>query len=93
MIAIDDKTRSAAMFLSSVLFRAFLLGSGLLLLFGLPSMFLPNEVYATASNMDDLPLPEYKVILFGSMMIFKTLVIAFFLVPAVAIRWAVKLAK
>ena len=90
MIAIDDKTRSAAMLISSVLFRAFLLGLGLQILSGIAILFLTDEIYPAFSNMLDMPLPEYKAILISGLAHMKMLLFTFFLVPAIAIRWALK---
>lgn len=90
MIAIEGKTRSAALLISSVLFRAFFLGVGLLILSCLPILFLTDQVYAVHSNMIDIPRPEYNALLFSWLGNLKLLLIVFFLLPAIAIRWALK---
>ena len=90
MIVIDKKTRSTAMLMSSVLFRSFLLGSGLLLLTCLPVLLLTDEIYALHSGMIDIPRPDYNTLLFGWLGNMKLLLLIFFLVPAIAIRWALK---
>ena len=88
MIAIDDKTRSAAMLISSVLFRACLLGLGMLIVTSIPVLFLTDEMYAFTSLMIDIPRPEYNALLFGWLGDMKLLLITFFLLPALAIGWA-----
>ena len=93
MIAIDDRTRSAAMLISSVLFRAFFLGWGLLILSSIPVLVLTDEFYAVHRNMIDIPRPEYNALLFGWLGDMKLLLLIFFLVPATAIRWTLKKAK
>ena len=93
MIAIDDKTRSTALLIASVLFRAFLLGIGLLILGCIPVLFLTDQVYAVHSSMIDIPRPEYNALLFGWLGNMKLLLLIFFLLPAVAIRWALKKAE
>lgn len=93
MIAIDDKTRSAAMFVSSVLFRAFILGIGLLVLGGISGLLLVDQIYPVISNLFDMPLPEFRAILISASFLMRTLLFTLFLVPAIAIRWALKEAK
>lgn len=88
MIAIDDKTRSTAILISNVLFRAFFLGCGLLILTTIPVLLLTDEIYAIHSEMIDIPRPEYNALLFYYLAHMKVLVLILFLVPAVAIRWA-----
>ena len=93
MIAIDDKTRSVAMLISSVLLRACLLGFGLLILTGIPILFLTDQVYAVHSSIIDIPRPEYNTLLFSWLAYMKLLLLIFFLLPAIAIRWALKKAS
>ncbi len=93
MISIDDKTRSAAMLISSVLFRAFFLGWGLLILSCIPGLFLTDQLYAVHSNMIAIPRPEYNAILFSWLGDMKLLLLIFFLMPAIAVRWALKKAS
>ena len=93
MTAIDDKTRYAAMFVSSVLFRACLLGFGLLIIVGIPILFLTDQVYAVHSSIIDIPRPEYNALLFSWLGYLKMLVIVLFLLPAIAIRWALNKAS
>ena len=90
MIAIDDKTRAEAMLISSVLFRAFLLGFGLLILSCIPILFLTDQIYAIHSSMMDISRPEYNALLFTWLGDMKMLLLVFFLLPAIAIRWALK---
>ena len=78
------------MLISSVLFRAFLLGIGLLMLSGMAILFLTDQIYSVFSNMLDIPLSEYKAILISGLAHMKMLLFTFFLVPAIAIRWALK---
>ena len=93
MIAIDDKTRSTAMLMSSVLLRTFLLGFGLLFLSCIPVLFLTDQIYAVHSSMLDIPRPEYNALLFSWLGNMKLLLLIVFLLPAIAIRWALKKAK
>jgi hypothetical protein len=90
MFAIDDKTRTVAMLTSSVLFRTFLLGAGVLLLSCIPVLFMTDQIYAIHSTMIDIPRPEYNAILFTYLADMKVLLLTFFLFPAIAIRWALK---
>ena len=90
MTAIDDKTRATAMFISSVLFRATLLGFGLLLITCIPILFLTDQMYAIHSSMMDIPRDQYNALLFSWLGNMKILVIVLFLLPAIAIRWALK---
>ncbi len=93
MIAIDDNTRSAAMLISSVLFRAFLLGLGLLILSCIPVLLMTDQIYAVHTSMIAVPRPEYNALLFGWLGDLKLLALVFFLLPAIAIRWALKKAS
>ena len=88
MSTFDDKTRSAAMLISSVLFRACLLGFGLLFLSCIPVLFLTDQIYAVHNSMIEIPRPEYNALLFGWLGDMKLLLLIFFLSPAIAIRWA-----
>ena len=90
MIAIDDKTRSVAMLISSVLFRAFLLGFGLMIFSGIPVLFVTDEIYAIHSRMIDISRPEYNALVLGWLGNMKLLLLMVFLLPAIAIRWALK---
>ena len=93
MNAIDDKTQSAAMLISSVLFRACLLGFGLLIIASIPILLLTDQIYAVHSSIIDIPRPEYNALLFGWLGYMKMLVIVLFLLPAIAIRWALNKAS
>lgn len=93
MNAIDDKTQSAAMLISSVLFRACLLGFGLLIIASIPILLLTDQIYAVHSSIIDIPRPEYNSLLFSWLGYMKMLVIVLFLLPAIAIRWALNKAS
>ena len=90
MITIEDKTRSAAMLMSSVLFRAFILGTGVMILSCIPVLFMTDEIYAVHSTMMDIPRTEYNTILFTYLADMKLMLLTFFLLPAIAIRWALR---
>ena len=90
MIAIEDKTRSAAMLVSSVLFRTFFLGWGLLFLSCIPVLLMTDQIYALHNSIIEIPRPEYNALLFGWLGSMKLLLLIFFLLPAIAIRWALK---
>ena len=93
MTAIDDKTRATAMLISSVLFRATLLGFGLLIITCIPILFLTDQMYAIHSSMIDIPRDQYNVLMFTWLGNMKVLVIVVLLLPAIAIRWALKKAS
>ena len=78
------------MLVSSVLFRAFFLGWGLLILSSIPMLFMTDELYTLHSSMIDIPRPEYGLLLFSWLGYMKLIVLLLFLVPAIAIRWALK---
>ena len=90
MIAIDNKTRAMGLLISSVLFRTCLLGFGLLILSCIPVFFFTDWCYAVHSWMLDIPRPEYNALLFSWLGNTKQLLLVFFLLPAVAIRWTLK---
>ena len=90
MTAIDDKSRTTALFISSVMFRAFLLGFGLLLLACIPVFALTDQIYAVHSSMIEIPRPQYNALLFASLGNMKLLLFVFLLLPACAIRWALR---
>jgi hypothetical protein len=90
MLTIDDKTRSVAMLLSRVLFRAFFVGMGLLVVATIPILFLTDQIYAVHRTMLDIPRPEYNALLFGGLGLAKSLLFILFLSPAIGIRWALK---
>jgi len=90
MTTIDDGTRAAAMLMSSVLFRAFLIGCGLLLLSSTAILLLTDDVYAIHNSMIKIPRPQYNALLFTWLGDMKMLLLVFFLFPAIAIRWALK---
>lgn len=90
MTAIDDKTRATAMFISSVLFRATLIGFVLLIITCIPILFLTDQMYAIHSSMIDIPRHEYNVLMFTWLGNMKVLVIVVLLLPAIGIRWALK---
>ena len=73
-----------------VLFRAFLLGWGLLFISCIPVLFLTDQIYAVHSSMLDIPRPEYNALLFSWLGDMKLLPVVFFLLPAIAIGWALK---
>ena len=90
MIDIDNRTRAMGLLISSVLFRTCLLGFGLLILSCIPVFFLADWCYAVHSWMLDIPRPEYNALLFSWLGNMKQLLLVFFLLPAVAIRWTLK---
>ena len=93
MTAIDDKTRATAMLISSVLFRATLIGFALLIITCIPILFLTDQMYAIHSSMIDIPRHEYNVLMFTWLGNMKVLVIVVLLLPAIGIRWAMKKAS
>ncbi len=90
MNSIDEKTRSTARLISSVLFRTCLLGFVLLGISSIPILGFTDQMYAIQSSVVDIPRAEYNAILFGWLGEMKLLLIVFFLLPAIAIRWALK---
>ena len=90
MTAIDDKTRATAMLISSVLFRATLIGFALLLITCIPILFMTDQIYTIHSSMIDIPRDQYNALLFNWLGNMKMLVIVLFLLPAISIRWALK---
>jgi hypothetical protein len=90
MTAIDDKTRSTAMLISSVLFRATLTGFGLLIISCIPILFLTDQLHAIHNSMIGIPRDQYNALLFNWLGNMKMLVIVLFLLPAISIRWALK---
>ena len=90
MTTIDDKTRSVAVFVSSVLFRACLLGFGVLLLASIPTLLMTDQLHAIHNSIMAIPRPEYNVLLFSWLGYMKLALIVFFLLPAIAIRWALR---
>jgi hypothetical protein len=93
MTAIDDKTRATAMLISSVLFRATLIGFGLLIIMCIPILFLTDQMHAIHNSMIKIPDKEYNVLLFNWLGNMKMLIIVLLLLPAIAIRWALKKAS
>ena len=93
MTAIDDKTRATAMLISSVLFRATLIGFALLLITCIPILFLTDQMHAIHSSMIDIPCDQYNVLMFTWLGNMKVLVIVVLLLPAIGIRWALKKAS
>lgn len=90
MTAIDDKTRATAMLISSVLFRATLIGFALLLITCIPMLFMTDQIYTIHSSMIDIPRDQYNVLMFTWLGNMKVLVIVVLLLPAIGIRWALK---
>jgi hypothetical protein len=90
MAAIDDSTRVTAHFISNVLFRATLIGFGLLIISCIPILFLTDQVHAIHNSMIEIPRDQYNALLFNWLGNMKMLVIVLFLLPAISIRWALK---
>ena len=90
MITIDEKTRATAMLISSVLFRATLIGFGLLIISCIPLLFLTDQVHTIHNSMIEIPRDQYNALLFNWLGNMKMLVIVLFLLPAISIRWALK---
>jgi hypothetical protein len=90
MNTIDEKTRSTAIFVSNVLFRACVLGFVLLGISSIAMLSLTEQMYAVHSSMIDIPRPSYNAMLFDWIANMKILVLVFFLLPAIAIRWTLK---
>jgi hypothetical protein len=92
MNAIDNKTRDTAMFVSNILFRATVLGFVLLGISCIPILGMTDAIYAVHSSIIEIPRSEYNAILFTWIGNMKILVLVVFLLPAIAIRWALKAA-
>ena len=90
MAEIDNTTRSTALLISNVLFRAFFVGFGLFCVSTIPLLFFTDQIYAIHSRMLDIPRPMYNALLFEWMANMKTWLMLLFLLPAVGIRWALK---
>ena len=90
MTTIDDKTRATAILISSVLFRATLIGFVLLILFAIPVLFLTEQMYAVHNSMIEIEPAEHGVLMFTWLGNMKMLVIVLLLLPAIGIRWALK---
>ena len=90
MTAMDDKTRATAMFISSVLFRATLIGFVLLILFAIPVLFLTEQMYTIHNSMIEIEPAEHRVLLFTWMGNMKMLIFVVLLLPAIGIRWALR---
>ena len=90
MPTIDDKTRASAMLISSVLFRAALVGFVLLILFAIPVLFLTDQMYAIHNSMIEMEPAEHSVLMLTWLGDMKMLVIVLLLLPAIGIRWALK---
>ena len=93
MTTIDDKTRATAMLISSVLFRATLIGFGLLIISCIPLLFLTDQVHTIHNSMIEIPRDQYNALLFTWLGNMKMLIIVLLLLPAIAIRWALKKAS
>ena len=90
MTTIDDKTRATAMLISSVLFRATLIGFGVLLISCIPMLLLTDQIHEIHNSMIEIPREEYNALIFAWLGNMKILVIVLFLLPAIAIRWTLK---
>ena len=93
MTEIDDKTRATTLFLSTVLFRAFWVGAGLLAVMSFLTLALLDPMYEVHSYLIEIPQPEYNVLIFDFLGDMKVLILVLFLVPACAIRWTLKASK
>ena len=89
MTAIDEKTRATAMLISGALFRATVVGFGLLIVTCIPVTFLTDWLHKFHDRMIEIPRAEYNVLLFTWLGNMEMLVIVLFLLPAIGIRWAV----
>lgn len=90
MLTIDDRTRATAMLISSVLFRAALIGFVLLLITCIPLLLLTDQIHEIHNSMIEIPREEYNALIFSWLGNMKILVIVLFLLPAIAIRWTLK---
>ena len=90
MNAIDENTRATAMFVSNVLFRACAIGFVLLGISSIGMLSMTDQMYAVHSSMIDIPPLSYNTMLFDWIANMKILLLVFFLLPAVAIRWTLK---
>jgi hypothetical protein len=90
MNTIDEKTRSVAMLISNVLFRAALLGFGLVALTSIPVLLMTDQIYALHNSIIAIARPDYNVLMFGWLGTMKLAVLVLFLTPAIAIRWSLK---
>jgi len=90
MTAIDDKTRATAMLISSVLFRAALIGFVLLLITCIPLLLLTDQIHEIHNSMIEIPRDQYNALLFTWLGNMKMLIIVLLLLPAIGIRWALK---
>lgn len=89
---IDDRTRSSALLVSSVLFRSFAIGIAVLILGSVALVVLLEPVYDLHRIFFETPRPEFSAILLTGLLQMRMLLFVFFLFPAIAIRWALKTA-
>ena len=90
MTTIDDKTHATAMLISSVLFRAALIGFVLLLITCIPLLLLTDQIHEIHNSMIEIPRDQYNALLFTWLGNMKILIIVLLLLPAIGIRWALK---
>ena len=76
--------------LAKILLRCFALGYALLLLWAVTYLFAGTMVYGVADKLFGLTRHEADLINYCGMALVKCAVILFFLIPYIAIRWALR---
>jgi hypothetical protein len=90
MTSIDEKTRSTALLISSVLFRSFFLGIGIVIIAAIAFIACLDQAFAVYSEFLDSPRLNFELMIVGGLIQMRILLLTFFLIPAIAIRWALK---
>ena len=89
----DDTCRATALLISSVLLRTCLIGFVLLGFSSIIILTFTDRIYAFHSGLIDIPRPQYNALLFDWLGQMKLLLMVFFLLPGIAIRWSLKAVK
>ena len=89
-MVVDERLRAQAQLVASVLLRSFAVGMALLLLWFAVFLFGTDLVVAIHGRLFGVTREQLVILNYGGMGLFKLVLFAAFLIPYVAIRWALR---
>ncbi len=83
-----EETQATLDIIAAILLRVFAMGFGVMIFWFAAVLFTGDLVYSMHSSMFDITRPQFEIINYCGMGLFKLFLFLFFGMPWLAIKWA-----